>query len=490
MSRTRPRTAPTERRRLRSALSRFGVLTATAALLGTAALATAPAASAATSYTATAVSAKVTGTSVTATAKIASSASVTAQYVGVCARTSNGGGADFAFDSGAVTSAGRVVTKTKTMNYGTYTYWPCLKVNGTWTDLGPKQSFTVSPPAPPAAAPAGTNYGVTDLTAKVDGTSVTVSAKFTASNPVTAQSVGFCARDEAGLNADFAFDSGAVNAAGKVVSKTKSYTPGSYSYWPCIKVGNTWTDIGSKKGFRVADPKVAEAVKANTSLPIGDQPGWKQVFTEDFTTDVAQGGFPGPYADKWTTYDGFNDTTGNGRYNDDIISTSNGVLDINLRSMNGKPQVSAPVPLVSGAWGGQKYGKFSVRFRADALQGYKTAWLLWPTSGNWNEGEIDFPEGELNGNMWGFNHCPGNPANNCGWVNTYTGFTDWHIATIEWTPKAVKLILDGETLLNQTTNVPQNPMHWVLQTETTSNPNLTVSGKVQIDWATVYSYNP
>ena len=53
-------------------------------------------------------------------------------------------------------------------------------------------------------------------------------------------------------------------------------------------------------------------------------------------------------------------------------------------------------------WQRQAFGRFSVRFRSDPLPGYKAAWLLWPESDNWNEGEIDFPEGGLDSTMWGF----------------------------------------------------------------------------------------
>ncbi|MBM9467871.1 glycoside hydrolase family 16 protein [Nakamurella leprariae] len=351
-----------------------------------------------------------------------------------------------------------------------------------------------------SAAPA---YSASNVTAAVKGSSVTVSANVRSSETVNASMIGICARTASGSNIDFAFDSGQLTKSGRTVSKTKTLAKGTYSYWPCVKVGNQWSDVGAKQTFRVTGIELGDATKnsasapntnggtTGTAMPVGDQPGWKQVFADDFTAgDVAQGGFPGVYKNKWMSYDGFADTYRTGTYNQDIISVSGGVMDINLQSMNGRPQVAAPVPMVAGKWGGQKYGKFSVRFRADALPGYKTAWLLWPDSDNWNQGEIDWPEGDLTGNMWGFNHCIGNPSQNCGWTDSKKTFTDWHIATVEWTPSAVKLIMDGQVMLNQTTDVPQNPMHWVLQTETNGKPNTSVSGKVQIDWATIYTYNP
>jgi hypothetical protein len=51
-----------------------------------------------------------------------------------------------------------------------------------------------------------------------------------------------------------------------------------------------------------------------------------------------------------------------------------------------------------------------VRFRADLLPGYKIAWLLWPDAyseglATWpQDGEVDFPEGDLAGGFWAFMH--------------------------------------------------------------------------------------
>jgi hypothetical protein len=41
-------------------------------------------------------------------------------------------------------------------------------------------------------------------------------------------------------------------------------------------------------------------------------------------------------------------------------------------------------------YNGQTYGHYAVRVRADAVAGYKAAWLLWPdgpNGGDWNDGE-------------------------------------------------------------------------------------------------------
>ena len=50
---------------------------------------------------------------------------------------------------------------------------------------------------------------------------------------------------------------------------------------------------------------------------------------------------------------------------------------------------AAPKPM---GWKGLTCGRFSVRYRSENIDGYKTAHLLWPESSNWNDGEIDFVE--------------------------------------------------------------------------------------------------
>ena len=77
---------------------------------------------------------------------------------------------------------------------------------------------------------------------------------------------------------------------------------------------------------------------------------------------------------------------------------------------------------------------------------------------------------------------------NCSWADTQVSFTDWHTASIEWTPTRLTFLLDGQVVGNDTKNVPHTAMHWILQTETTSANPVTKDGHLQIDWVTVYTY--
>ncbi|NIZ92036.1 glycoside hydrolase family 16 protein [Kineosporiaceae bacterium B12] len=224
-------------------------------------------------------------------------------------------------------------------------------------------------------------------------------------------------------------------------------------------------------------------------MPKGDLPGWRQVFTEDFTTPAPLGSFPGrSYSASWTGYDGFLDTAKRGTYAPGkVLSVHDGALDMFLHSENGRPQVAAPVPLVDGQWNGQTYGRYSVRFRSDPVAGYKTAWLLWPTDDDWNKGEIDFPEGSLAGTIDLFNHCPGDPSRNCFAAGTGTSYADWHVATVEWTPAGVSYSLDGRAVGFSDVS-PSTAMRWTLQTETDGRTtSAKASGHLLVDWAVMYA---
>lgn len=232
-------------------------------------------------------------------------------------------------------------------------------------------------------------------------------------------------------------------------------------------------------------------------MPVGDLPGWHQVFTDNFATDVPIGSFPGSvYSTKWSVYpDGWSDTSRHGRYYPSrVLSVHHGVLNYYIHTENGIHMVSAPEPKLPGASAGmgQLYGRYTVRFRADSLYGYKTAWLLWPDSEVWpRDGEIDFPEGDLNGTISAFEHYMwGKAGNDQNAFPTTTTYGSWHTATTEWTKGKLTFILDGRTIGITTTRVPNTPMHWVLQTETAldgSIPGATTAGNVQIDWVAIYA---
>jgi hypothetical protein len=221
-------------------------------------------------------------------------------------------------------------------------------------------------------------------------------------------------------------------------------------------------------------------------------PGWRLIFHEDFGTNVSPGGFLSTYRDFGAYPWGWLDTSKRGHYDPSVLSVSAGIMTMHLyTSADGIHHVAALYPRLPGGWN-QLYGRYSVRFRADPVAGYKAAWLLWPQSEVWSDGEIDFPEGDLTGKISVFLHHVGAPADQ-DYFGTGAGFVDWHIATIEWSPNKVVFAFDGRVIGTSTRHVPATPMHYVLQTETAlgSEPvPSTAAGNVQVDWVSVWGYAP
>jgi len=216
--------------------------------------------------------------------------------------------------------------------------------------------------------------------------------------------------------------------------------------------------------------------------------GWTRTFGEDFTTPAAPGAFMKTYGDRFVAYDGFNDTSGVGMYRQSAMSVADGTLDMHMHTdAAGQPTGAAFIPLVDGKWGGQTSGRYDIRLRADPVKGYGLAGLLWSDTNTWDDGEVDFPEGALDGNVTLSNHCPGNPSANCLHRDLGTTFSAWHTYSIEWTPTKLTFLVDGVSVSSTTQNIPRKPLHMVLQAATMSpqKPPKDAAGDVQVAWVSI-----
>ncbi len=250
-------------------------------------------------------------------------------------------------------------------------------------------------------------------------------------------------------------------------------------------------------------------------MPVGDLPGWHQVFSDDFSTSptVNTGGFsgctpggsimtsncsglPASVAAKWWTYpDGWPDSARVGIYEpSQTLSIGRGTLNVNLHSAGGTLMGAALVPKIPGGVGGngQLYGRYEVRFRADEIADYKLAWMLWPDSNSFpQDGEIDFPESDLNKPILAFVHHQGATVNNDqDYYLTSATYNSWHTAIITRMPGYISFSLDGNVIGTSTSRLPATPMHWILQSETSTYgtfPTTSPSGWIQIAWVTAYA---
>lgn len=243
------------------------------------------------------------------------------------------------------------------------------------------------------------------------------------------------------------------------------------------------------------EPACTEA----SCAPRTDLPGWNHTFADDFTVDVVAGdfvnSFPGDPGE-WGAYpDGWFDSSRRGIYTPSAIYADEGFLRLPVRTVDGQPRVAAVAPVPEGAtgpYGGQLYGRWAIRLRADnAAAGYKLASLLWPDSDVWpRDGEIDFPEAELTGNVHAFTHFQGaTVGSDQDAFPTDFVLTDWHTYVIEWTPTSVTYFVDDVEIGRSTERIPNTVMHLVVQAETNLSGSPippTSAAEIQIDWVSIW----
>jgi hypothetical protein len=323
----------------------------------------------------------------------------------------------------------------------------------------------------------------TSLSATVSGTSATLTWSPPADNggsAITSYTFGRDGTDSQGTGP----------WSGTAGASTRSATfnllkPGT-TYHLTVAASNA-IGTGQASSVTVTTP-TSSGSPSGQAMPVGDLTGWHQVFTEDFTGNVALGSWPGAYASKWNdyTYPGSHDTNGGAEWNTvKDVSVSGGTADYYLHSENGKAYSAAILPRTAT----QTYGRYQVRFKVDpGMNDWKSAWLLWPDDDVWPaHGEIDWPEGDLTGSMEGFMHYA-NADGGQDWAPSGVAFASgWHTATTEWLPGSVKYYLDGTLVGSFTQQVSTYPMHWVLQSESASNSRPTGSGHIEIDWAVIYT---
>lgn len=243
---------------------------------------------------------------------------------------------------------------------------------------------------------------------------------------------------------------------------------------------------------------------ASNDVPVGNLSGWKQIYSEDFLTSASSSSFQcaqygcSLYGGKMSAYpNGWLDTSKKGTYYPEkTLSVHDGLLDIHMFNEGTTFYSSAPTLQLPPTYD-NKSAKIDVRFKSDGpVPGYKTAWLLWPKSEVWpGDGEIDFPEGDISGNMGGFMHRQNgvNGGDQDAYPNVaFSGnrqYTQWHTVTLEWDAGSyLKTYIDGVLFGTSTSRVPSTAMRYVLQTETCGStcPVAGVDGHIYIDWIAYY----
>lgn len=189
-------------------------------------------------------------------------------------------------------------------------------------------------------------------------------------------------------------------------------------------------------------------------------------FREDFSKPAAFGKVDSTYPQSWQPYpNGMSEKY----YSDSLIQvTDRGYFDV---VFDGKRGAAGTFGTADGAWG-HVGGTFTVRAKATGAQGNGVAFMLWPTSGVWADGEIDFPEGGIangKGSPQVFHHStvPGQERQQVQLASDVY-WKDWHDYTIVWKPGvSVTYKVDGKTIGTVKKWVPTTPHRFMFQTGNT-----------------------
>lgn len=242
----------------------------------------------------------------------------------------------------------------------------------------------------------------------------------------------------------------------------------------------------------------SDAPPVSATMPTGDVVSngttWRPTLSEDFLTDAAPGAVLATYP-RMNAYKNGADTSGHGTYAPQkVLSVSDSMLDFHLRTEHGRHLVAAVLP---DDYRRHEHGRVQIRYRADPVSGYKFVGLLWPSSNVWNDGEIDWPEGDLDARARPASAIAGSrnlftramsfaPAEQVFAGTDQSGF---HVATTEWTAEAIRFYWDDDMVAEVNTGIPTKPMRVTLQAETWlghGEPPDSADGHVEIDWIVIY----
>jgi beta-glucanase (GH16 family) len=248
-----------------------------------------------------------------------------------------------------------------------------------------------------------------------------------------------------------------------------------------------------------ASPSPTDALRyqgpppSGESMPVGDLPGWRQTFVEDFNgADLSQ---------RWFLYDGQPNGDPGGWFLPSHVSQTGGRLIINAsptQTPNGN--IYATGGLSNSKSFSQVYGKFSIRFRIDKGYGINYIVMLWPADDSWPP-EINIAEdnGLRRDLITSTLHYGGHGSEVKRISHNQTGldFTQWHTVGLEWTPGKLVMYLDGhEWSRTESSAVPSVPMSIALQSQAwfcggsfSDCPNNTTPKNVnmEVDWAVAYA---
>jgi beta-glucanase (GH16 family) len=193
----------------------------------------------------------------------------------------------------------------------------------------------------------------------------------------------------------------------------------------------------------------------------------------------------------WTKYTGTPSCCKTSSWSPSQVVVQHGALRIRTSLMSGK-WVSGGVSMANIV--NQKYGRWTIRFRMPKGVGTGMDVALRP---NGNGTVVDWAEqssiyGASRNTETATLHYSGGRVH----AKVSGKFNQWHTMRIDWTPTHISVFKDGKRWAYYTKNLPTEPMHLVMQTNTGTNgfsgvdPNGSTPHRValQVDYVSVRSY--
>ncbi len=227
------------------------------------------------------------------------------------------------------------------------------------------------------------------------------------------------------------------------------------------------------------------ATPASSPATVPGSFSWKEVFHDDFNgTSLGK---------HWFAY---NSPRAKTPRTPQSVRVRNGYLDLIAHYQSPYGYVGGGV----GYWPDQTYGRWVMRFRADAGAGSEPVILLWP-AGPWpTDGEVDilgiYSEYRHGGGIYLIMGSVGHHAGHS--IPTSVDFTKWHTMAVDWLPSHLTFWLDGKAIwtIRRASGganfVPDTPFHLAIQLDAGCDngckPNSKTPPQVhmQVDWVKIY----
>ena len=231
---------------------------------------------------------------------------------------------------------------------------------------------------------------------------VTVTAAVSASSPTVLPQLVIAVRDAAGRNHDFPLQNDyRLSPTVRRLTQSKTFAPGSYTYWVAYNRGGRWTDLAPRKQFTVTravagPPSSSGGARPTTPAPFGPTGPWRPTFRDEFNGTAVDWR-------KWADRSSAEADNGHGNKGNQQLewnhgrncSVANGQLTItakpdDITSPSGTHYDWSSCLLSSSPSYAFRYGYMEIRAKLPAPRGFWPAFWTWQAAGNnrWTETDV------------------------------------------------------------------------------------------------------